>query len=133
MSWSNAYIGLPHVALGRERTGCDCWGLVRLVYREQLGIALPAYTPEGICALEEGEIEALIGAATTDGAWEQVAEPAPFDVLIYRRGGYRSHIGLKVDARFMLHSPETGSVLADVTGPRWRSRFEGAWRYRGQT
>ena len=46
MSWSNAYIGLPHVALGRERRGCDCWGLVRLVYREQLGIALPAYTPD---------------------------------------------------------------------------------------
>ena len=90
MSWSNAYIGLPHVALGRARSGCDCWGLVRLVYREQLGIALPAYTPEGICVLEEGEIEALIGQATSDGAWEPVAEPAPFDVLIYRRGGHRS-------------------------------------------
>ncbi|ALF02043.1 C40 family peptidase [Salipiger profundus] len=132
MSWSNAYIGLPHVAFGRERDGCDCWGLVRLVYRERLGIDLPAYAPARACALEEAEIEALIGSAVTGGDWVQVARPEAFDVLVFRRGGYRSHIGLVVDARFMLHSPETGSALADITAPRWRSRFEGAWRFRGR-
>ena len=41
MIWANAYVGLPWADLGRDRTGCDCWGLARLVYAEQLGIALP--------------------------------------------------------------------------------------------
>ena len=38
MIWSNRFIGIPYDDFGRSRTGCDCWGLACIIYREELGI-----------------------------------------------------------------------------------------------
>jgi hypothetical protein len=40
--WTGDYVGIPFVDLGRNRDGCDCWGLVRLILAEQAGLALPS-------------------------------------------------------------------------------------------
>lgn len=36
----NKYIGIPWVAGGRSESAADCWGLVMLVYRNELGLEL---------------------------------------------------------------------------------------------
>src|SRR5512134_1374594 len=42
-SWAGAYVGIPYLDHGAARSGCDCWGLVRLIYRERTRIELPSY------------------------------------------------------------------------------------------
>ena len=125
--WSAAWLGLPWAAGGRTREGCDCWGLVRLVYGAELGIALPGYDGVSPCAAELAEIDALIAAGSGD--WRQVDQPLPCDVLLFRRGRWRSHVGLHVARGRMLHMDEGGSQLVDPDGPLWRSRFVGAFRH----
>ena len=43
MHWTARYINIPYINKGREFSGADCWGLVRLVYKNELGIDLPTY------------------------------------------------------------------------------------------
>ena len=40
-TWWNKYVGIPYAPGMSSRDGCDCWGLVRLVYREEFGTLLP--------------------------------------------------------------------------------------------
>ena len=131
MSWSDAYLGLPWADLGRDREGCDCYGLARLVYAEQLGIELPSYAGAYVGATERAEIAALLDAAEQAGPWRPVeGPPAPFDILLFRRGRLRSHVGVAIDPRLMLHMDgEAQARVARLDAPRWRDRFMGAFRH----
>jgi cell wall-associated NlpC family hydrolase len=40
--WVEQYIGIEFRDLGRDRDGCDCWGLVRLVILKQARVELPS-------------------------------------------------------------------------------------------
>ena len=60
--WSATYIGAPWSARGRDRDGLDCWGLVRLVYRDRLFRDLPDYQGY-VSGHERREIDALIAGA----------------------------------------------------------------------
>lgn len=130
MSWSNAYVGLPQLDHGRDRGGVDCWGLFRLIYREQLGIELPSYAGDYVDPQEHAEVSRIVNAEETTGVWRPVAGVAPFDLLLFRRGRYRSHIGCAVDGRRMIHvQGEDGSKLEPYRTGRWEHRFAGAFRH----
>lgn len=130
MSWSCAYVGIPYADLGRSETGCDCWGLLRLVYGRELGIALPAYTGAYACAGERREVDALVASEQACGPWRPVAEIRAFDLLLFRVGAYRSHVGVAIDGTRMLHMDgEDQARVATRLAPRWASRFAGAFRH----
>jgi cell wall-associated NlpC family hydrolase len=130
MSWSCRYVGIPYADLGRSAAGCDCWGLVRLVYGRELGIALPAYAGSYACAEERREVDALVATEEASGPWRPVTEIRAFDLLLFRVGTYRSHVGLAIDTARMLHvEGEDQAKVASQRAPRWASRFAGAYRH----
>lgn len=126
MSWSDNYIGLPWREHGRSREGVDCYGLLRLIYEEQLSIRLPAYTMYQSVECRR-EIALLIEGLSTN--WYQVDQPKPFDAVLFRIGLYPSHLGVVVKQPLFIHQPEKGeSVIARWTSPEWTNRVAGFYR-----
>lgn len=112
--WAIPYVGIPFIDGGRGLVGCDCWGLVRLVYSAVLGIDLPTYGE--ISAAEVARVTERIRADSAAAPWLPVmGEARPFDVLVMR--GRPLHVGVMVDARHVLHvEAATASVIVPVAG-----------------
>jgi len=122
------YVGIPYRAEGRDRAGCDCWGLLVLVYRERLGIELPSHT--GYIDPLSDAAAAMIEAGKSD--WQQVTEPVPYDAVLIRVDGQPHHIGLVIRPGWMLHSTAgRDSCIENYLRPYWRARIEGFYRHVG--
>lgn len=132
MHWSADYVGIPQRDHGRTRAGCDCWGVVRLIYAERLGIHLPSYA-EGYASTEErAEIEALIIGAAAAGPWKPIPSRAAheFDLALFRRGRFDSHIGIVVAPGRMLHMMGGDAAKIEAfASPAWERRLRGIWRH----
>ncbi|MFP1683331.1 C40 family peptidase [Alloalcanivorax sp. C16-1] len=129
------FIGIPFRAGGRDRSGCDCWGLLRLIYRERLGLELPSF--DGYQEPVSAQSSALIQA--NRGDWQLVASRADWDVgravpgeldaVLFTVGGRPNHIGVVVAPGQMIHSAAgKDSCREAFTSPTWRSRIEGFYR-----
>jgi cell wall-associated NlpC family hydrolase len=100
------YVGLAYRRGGRERPAVDCWGLVRLVYREQLGVELDAH------ATDPDLGRAIVAERQ---AWSPVPPAAarPGDVVLLRRPGQPFHVGVLLAGRRLLHADEPVGVAVE--------------------
>jgi cell wall-associated NlpC family hydrolase len=120
------YVGLPFLSGGRSYEAVDCWGLVRLVFREVHGIELPGYGDIDAYALVKVAREMERGM---DGeVWHPVqpGEVRPFDVCaMHLPGGSRvGHVGLMIGRDDLLHAEEeSGSVIVPLTHFSVRERI----------
>lgn len=130
-TWAADYIGIPFAEFGRNRLGCDCWGLVRLVYADRLGVDLPSYAADYTGTAERDEINRLIGGQMS--AWRPVGEPAVGDVVLIRIAGRACHVGVVVGPDTMLHVEKgTDASIAKLTAPAWARRIDGYYRHESQ-
>jgi cell wall-associated NlpC family hydrolase len=128
--WSNNYVGTPYDEHGRLRTGCDCYGLICVVYQEELNITLPDYL--GYSSVEEhAEIAALISDGKSSPVWVPADGSAvAFDVAVFRRGRLDTHVGLIVKHGIMLHmADEDCAKHADYRTGAWAHRLTGIFRH----
>jgi cell wall-associated NlpC family hydrolase len=119
--WAGHYIGLPFHEHGRDRSGLDCWGLVRLVMAEQFNIALPSHAHEYERTTAVDKISALIERESVK--WKIIAtgQETCGDVVV-----------LRVRDKHMLHIERgINSVIERYTGPHWSERIAGIYRYKG--
>ena len=135
------YLRIPFVERGADWSGCNCWGLVVLAYREELGIALPAHP--GIGAADLKGAKGAISAAVESDLWPRASEPRDFDVAILRglsvAGGQSfsvtCHVGLIVGrGTRLLHTEEgVGVSCPDLDDRLVKWRINEVRRYAGQS
>lgn len=133
-TWWNKYVGIPYAPGMSSRDGCDCWGLVRLVYREEFGTLLPG----AVLDVTPGEVPsagvvAPVLELARDAFWERTSVPMPGDVVVLRVRGYDSHVGIVTTPGYMLHVREGHDAVIESYDRRfWKNAFQGVYRYRGE-
>lgn len=129
MDWWADYIGLPFQDGGRGPVSYDCWGLLRRVYADRLGVDLPSYGE--ISARDLMRVARAMDAGRGDG-WHAVPVPAPLDVVGMRSGsgGHRLvHVGVMVDVQRLLHvEAASAAVVVPITHFSVAGRIVGYWR-----
>ncbi len=135
------YIDIPFKHRGRDFDGCDCFGLVRLIYKEEAGIDFPDYLEiDYNCFLSENNEEHIekIYAHHIKNGWTLAQPPYQlWDALIFYSSEKKivaDHIGIHIgDAKFIHTSARLGISLVGKLEGLWKSRLYGAARWRGDT
>lgn len=130
MHWSSSYIGIPHSSHGTGRDdGVNCWTLACLIYAEQLHITLPTYTDGYISLDEHAEIASLF-EDEAGFRWREVEVPAEFDLAVFRRGRFETHVGIVVRTSVMLHVVgEDQSKIERFNNGVWKHRLQRFYRH----
>lgn len=129
-AWAARYMGIPFRVGGRDFTGVDCYGLVRLVYHLERSILLPeSDTPYH----ETGPgVSPLVTRGALTGPWRVVTGEmeSAFDVLVINEGGEPCHLGLVLSPGWMLHAAHGHGVgVSPHSSMRFRNRIAYRVRY----
>lgn len=121
------YIGIPYVEKGRDTTGLDCYGLVRLIYKNEYKIDLPSFTAE-YTVNDTDRIQDLV--AQYKEGWEQIDSPSEGSIVLFRILGTESHIGVAISATHFIHVRENqDSAIEAFDSPKWSKRIVGYYKY----
>jgi len=127
------YVGIPYLLHGADRAGVDCWGIVRMFYREQYAIDLPSFGDRYGRELDEAEraqIAAIIRGES--GEWWRVpeGEEKVGDLLLLRMLGEESHLGVVTAPGCFLHARQgIGSCVERYDHPAWARRVVAFYRW----
>lgn len=148
-AWASEYLQIPYLEHGRGRDGADCWGLIRLIYRDRFGVALPAMTGSigriATAKLDSGQRQALrrrvLEVAQSD-EWLIIPKPELLgDIAVMSAARCAAHTGVAISRTRLLHHlpPAAGNDEQDsrprieaFDGPSLQGRIEYWVRYRGQ-
>ena len=125
--WQNKYIGIPFLDKGRDTDGIDCWGLVRLVYKQEYNIDLPSFSSE----YEADDTERMrdLFAQYKEG-WEKIEEPVEGCIVLFNIFGIESHMGIAVSSTHFLHARDKyTSAIESFDSVGWRNRITGFYKY----
>ena len=131
-AWAGKYLAVPWLDRGRTLSGCDCWGLVRLVLHEEAGRELPDYADLYRSTDDTAGLERLfLDRWPLEGVEQVVGEPREFDIVLLRIAGQGCHVGVSLgDGRFLHVTPgSTGPTVERLTSPRWAPRLLGVYRH----
>lgn len=127
MKWAVKYIGIPYVRGGCTEYGADCWGLVRLVLRQERGIDMPA-----LSIGQAGNARAL---RRCFAGWraEDLRRLVEFDIVTMRNANGH-HVGIVAAANgfgaMLLHCDEPQSHVERLSlMPKFGYEDFRAWRY----
>ena len=128
-AWASRYVGIPFVSGGRDASGCDCYGLVRLALAEQFGYRLPELSAEYQDALAIAEAELTLKARLPLLAGTLLDKAEAGAVAVIRFQGRPSHIGIFVSETHIMHTlVRIGAHIVRAESSPLRGGIQGVYR-----
>lgn len=127
------YIGIPYASKGRTFLGCDCYGLLYLLYKFEKDILLELF---GETYVDAKNLESVCGAVIQNRHdWVKIedAEVQEFDVILLKIKGYAAHVGVVLDSNrkdFIHTLAGHDSALDNYGRLAWKKRIEGFYRHK---
>lgn len=130
--WWNTYIRgpVPYLAKGRTMDGCDCWGLLRLVYLQEFGLHVPSYLEDYDSSDDRADAAAAISRHIHEWTPVPMGSERSGDAVSILISGLPCHVGVVTVPGRMLHI--TRGIEASVESYkscRWSRRVEGIYRH----
>ena len=130
-AWVKNYIGIPFVSNGRTRSGCDCYGLIRLVLMEAYNVVLPELSDDYENALNVAETLKLFEEKIPVLCAARIPALEERAVIVITEGGRPCHLGINAGGGYILHTNfKTGSICQRLSHPDLAGRIEGYYRVR---
>lgn len=129
------YMRIPFKDHGRDYDGCDCGGLVWLVYHKELGINLPDWRSMYSCTTIEHstELQNTVSTMLGENSIEvPLDERQPFDVISMRIRGADIHVGLVVNRNYFMHiwHGVTTVSVERFDSIMWKNAVTGCFRHK---
>ena len=128
------YIGIPFKDHGCGFDGCDCYGLVSLLYKTEFGLSLPQVGDLYKNAYDRKDVNSALDYQLANWNWCRVLkkdEPLqPFDMLVFRIAGTDHHVGMWIKPGYMLHIIEgCNAGIEAYDGIRWKRQLHRVVRH----
>ena len=119
------YIEIPFLDHGRDFTGCDCYGLVKLVLLEEFDKVLPDFFAYN----DSDDLEAigeLVNLNTPLVTNKRKEIPDEGDIALFTFKGVVTHIGVYIGGDMVLHiMRNTNATCERYKTGRLKGRLEG--------
>lgn len=126
--WYNKYVGIPYKDNGRDETGLDCWGLVRLVYKNEYDIELPSFVNDYIGSRDIETTSELISRHRE--GWQQCTNRTIGSVVLLKIFGAQTHVGVYIGNNKFLHARENhAAAIESLDSTMWKNRVVGFFKY----
>lgn len=116
--WWEKYAHIKFKDKGRDESGCDCYGFVRLILKNEMNIDLPDMLDIYDSVDDKPTLERII-AEDKNSNWIEPPWPAPFDVAVIKLAGLPVHLGIVTKLNYLMHCQKEINVThVPYSGPR---------------
>lgn len=119
---------------GRTKDGCDCWGLVVILYDELFNIPLPTYDTTAYKGMSNLAITSdSINQIKQDEEFDfvEVESPQYGDFILVDMLGRPVHIGFVLTPTEMIHiTRQSGVTVENFRGEKWNRKIHGFYRHK---
>lgn len=129
VEWAKKYIGIPYRLHSFGMDGCDCYGLVVLIFKQEFGIDLPRYDSSYSSNSSHDDITKIYNAEVDK--WHRVDKPSIGSVVYLMLAGHPKHVGVMVSDTHFVHnlkSPQS-SMIGSINNHKWKNRIIGFYNY----
>ena len=126
----NKYIGIPFKQKGYDFEGVDCFGLVHLFLKEEMGMEIPMFKQYDVFE-DPIEVARQFNLNVPLIAGDVTTSPKFGDMALFKFRGVANHIGIYVGNGRVLHAMRgTESACESINSVRLKGRLENYYELR---